>query len=45
VVAARWWLMLLAVAITVVTGFDYLVRALRLRAGAARADRAMTGTG
>jgi CDP-diacylglycerol--glycerol-3-phosphate 3-phosphatidyltransferase len=29
----RWWLMLLAVLITVVTGLDYVQRALRMRAG------------
>ena len=30
----RWWVMLAAVAVTVATGIDYVVRALRLRAAA-----------
>lgn len=29
---ARWWLMLAAVVVTVLTGFDYVARAMRLRA-------------
>jgi CDP-diacylglycerol--glycerol-3-phosphate 3-phosphatidyltransferase len=38
--AARWWLMALAVVLTVVTGVDYVLRALRLRArGRAAASR------
>jgi CDP-diacylglycerol---glycerol-3-phosphate 3-phosphatidyltransferase len=37
---ARWWLMALAVLLTVVTGVDYVLRALRLRArGRAAASR------
>jgi CDP-diacylglycerol--glycerol-3-phosphate 3-phosphatidyltransferase len=32
VVVVRWWLMALAVVLTVVTGVDYVLRALRLRA-------------
>jgi CDP-diacylglycerol--glycerol-3-phosphate 3-phosphatidyltransferase len=34
---ARWWLMAAAVAVTVVTGADYVARALRLRRTSARA--------
>jgi CDP-diacylglycerol--glycerol-3-phosphate 3-phosphatidyltransferase len=37
---ARWWVMALAVVLTVVTGFDYVYRALRLRRTSARAMRA-----
>ncbi len=40
--AARWILMGVAVVLTVATGVDYLVRALRLRA---RGKRAVTGAG
>jgi CDP-diacylglycerol--glycerol-3-phosphate 3-phosphatidyltransferase len=35
--SARWWLMAAAVAVTVVTGADYVLRALRLRRTSARA--------
>jgi CDP-diacylglycerol--glycerol-3-phosphate 3-phosphatidyltransferase len=35
--SARWWLMAAAVAVTVVTGADYVVRAVRLRRTSARA--------
>ncbi|KQS69793.1 CDP-diacylglycerol--glycerol-3-phosphate 3-phosphatidyltransferase [Modestobacter sp. Leaf380] len=35
----RWWLMAAALALTLVTGFDYVVRALRLRRTSARAMR------
>ncbi|TFV63216.1 UNVERIFIED_ORG: CDP-diacylglycerol--glycerol-3-phosphate 3-phosphatidyltransferase [Bacillus sp. AZ43] len=38
--SARWWVMALAVALTVVTGLDYVVRAVRLRRTSARAMRA-----
>lgn len=41
----RQWLMAAAVVITVVTGFDYLLRALRLRARGLAASRAVTGAG
>jgi CDP-diacylglycerol--glycerol-3-phosphate 3-phosphatidyltransferase len=44
-VTARWWLMLVAVLITVVTGVDYLLRALRLRARGLAAARAITRPG
>jgi CDP-diacylglycerol--glycerol-3-phosphate 3-phosphatidyltransferase len=37
---ARWWVMALALALTVVTGLDYVVRALRLRRTSARAMKA-----
>ncbi|MGY2128677.1 CDP-diacylglycerol--glycerol-3-phosphate 3-phosphatidyltransferase [Blastococcus sp. SYSU DS0617] len=37
---ARWWVMALAVVLTVVTGLDYVVRALRLRRTSARAMKA-----
>jgi CDP-diacylglycerol---glycerol-3-phosphate 3-phosphatidyltransferase len=40
----RWWLMALAVAVTVVTGFDYLLRALRLRARGLAAARTVAGS-
>ena len=30
-VDARWWILMLAVALTVLTGIDYLVRAMNLR--------------
>jgi CDP-diacylglycerol---glycerol-3-phosphate 3-phosphatidyltransferase len=43
--AARWWLMMLAVALTLVTGFDYVLRAIRLRARGLAETRAVTGTG
>jgi len=42
---ARWWLMGLAVALTVVTGADYVLRALRLRARGLAAGRAVSGAG
>jgi CDP-diacylglycerol--glycerol-3-phosphate 3-phosphatidyltransferase len=46
VTQACWWLMAVAVAVTVLTGFDYLLRALRLRAtGGLAASRAVTGAG
>jgi CDP-diacylglycerol--glycerol-3-phosphate 3-phosphatidyltransferase len=41
----RWWLMALAVALTLVTGGDYVVRALRLRARGLAAARAVTRAG
>lgn len=41
---ARWWLMAIAVALTLVTGLDYVLRALRLRARGMAAARAVTGT-
>ena len=41
----RWWLMGLAVALTVVTGGDYVLRALRLRARGLAAGRAVSGAG
>ena len=41
----RWWLMGLAVALTVVTGADYVLRALRLRARGLAAARAVTRAG
>jgi CDP-diacylglycerol---glycerol-3-phosphate 3-phosphatidyltransferase len=41
----RWWLMGLAVALTLVTGGDYVLRALRLRARGTAAARAVTGAG
>lgn len=37
---ARWWVMAVALVLTVVTGLDYVVRALRLRRTSARAMRA-----
>jgi CDP-diacylglycerol--glycerol-3-phosphate 3-phosphatidyltransferase len=37
---ARWWVMAIALVLTVVTGLDYVVRALRLRRTSARAMRA-----
>ena len=37
---ARWWVMAVAVALTLVTGLDYVVRALRLRRTSARAMKA-----
>ncbi|MDT0278364.1 CDP-diacylglycerol--glycerol-3-phosphate 3-phosphatidyltransferase [Blastococcus goldschmidtiae] len=37
---ARWWVMAVALALTVVTGLDYVVRALRLRRTSARAMKA-----
>jgi CDP-diacylglycerol--glycerol-3-phosphate 3-phosphatidyltransferase len=37
---ARWWVMAIAVVLTVVTGLDYVVRALRLRRTSARAMKA-----
>jgi len=42
---ARWWLMFLAVALTVITGADYVLRALRLRASGLAAARAVTRPG
>ncbi len=36
----RWWVMAAALALTVVTGLDYVVRALRLRRTSARAMKA-----
>lgn len=44
-VDARWWLMMLAVALTLVTGADYVLRALRLRARGLAAARTVTGAG
>jgi CDP-diacylglycerol--glycerol-3-phosphate 3-phosphatidyltransferase len=41
----RWWLMALAVVITVVTGCDYLLRALRLRANGVAAARGVQRAG
>jgi len=41
----RWWLMALAVALTVVTGGDYVLRALRLRARGLAAKRAVSPAG
>ncbi|HEX4248189.1 MAG TPA: CDP-diacylglycerol--glycerol-3-phosphate 3-phosphatidyltransferase [Pseudonocardia sp.] len=41
----RWWLMGLAVALTVVTGADYVLRALRLRARGLAAARTVTRAG
>jgi CDP-diacylglycerol--glycerol-3-phosphate 3-phosphatidyltransferase len=41
----RWWLMALAVALTVITGADYVLRALRLRASGLAAARAITRAG
>jgi CDP-diacylglycerol--glycerol-3-phosphate 3-phosphatidyltransferase len=41
----RWWLMMLTVALTLVTGFDYVLRAIRLRARGLAEGRAATGTG
>ncbi|MGY1745686.1 CDP-diacylglycerol--glycerol-3-phosphate 3-phosphatidyltransferase [Blastococcus sp. SYSU D00695] len=38
--SARWWVMAAALALTVVTGLDYVVRALALRRTSARAMRA-----
>jgi CDP-diacylglycerol--glycerol-3-phosphate 3-phosphatidyltransferase len=38
--SARWWVMAAAVALTVVTGIDYVYRALTLRRTSARAMRA-----
>ncbi|WP_028932952.1 CDP-diacylglycerol--glycerol-3-phosphate 3-phosphatidyltransferase [Pseudonocardia spinosispora] len=40
--STRWWLMAIAVALTVVTGFDYVLRAVRLRAQGLAAARAVT---
>jgi CDP-diacylglycerol--glycerol-3-phosphate 3-phosphatidyltransferase len=37
---ARWWVMALAVVLTMVTGLDYVLRALRLRRTSARAMKA-----
>ncbi|SDF64904.1 CDP-diacylglycerol--glycerol-3-phosphate 3-phosphatidyltransferase [Blastococcus fimeti] len=37
---ARWWVMAIAVVLTLVTGLDYVVRALRLRRTSARAMKA-----
>ncbi len=37
---ARWWVMALAVVLTLVTGLDYVVRALRLRRTSARSMKA-----
>jgi CDP-diacylglycerol--glycerol-3-phosphate 3-phosphatidyltransferase len=42
---ARWWLMGLAVALTVVTGADYVLRALRLRARGLAAARSVSSAG
>ena len=28
---ARWWILMIAVALTVLTGIDYVVRAIKLR--------------
>lgn len=42
---ARWWLMIVAVALTLVTGFDYVLRAIRLRARGLARSRAVTGPG
>jgi CDP-diacylglycerol--glycerol-3-phosphate 3-phosphatidyltransferase len=39
----RWWTMALAVALTLVTGVDYVLRAMRLRARGLAASRAVTG--
>jgi CDP-diacylglycerol---glycerol-3-phosphate 3-phosphatidyltransferase len=41
----RWWLMALAVALTLLTGGDYVVRALRLRARGLAAARSVTRAG
>jgi CDP-diacylglycerol--glycerol-3-phosphate 3-phosphatidyltransferase len=38
--SARWWVMAVAVVLTLVTGFDYIYRALTLRRTSARALRA-----
>ncbi|MGY1743191.1 MULTISPECIES: CDP-diacylglycerol--glycerol-3-phosphate 3-phosphatidyltransferase [unclassified Blastococcus] len=38
--SARWWVMAAALVLTLVTGFDYVVRALTLRRTSARAMRA-----
>ncbi|MGY1787712.1 CDP-diacylglycerol--glycerol-3-phosphate 3-phosphatidyltransferase [Geodermatophilus sp. SYSU D00698] len=38
--SARWWVMAAAVALTLVTGLDYVYRALTLRRSSARAGRA-----
>ncbi|MCV2488431.1 CDP-diacylglycerol--glycerol-3-phosphate 3-phosphatidyltransferase [Geodermatophilus sp. YIM 151500] len=38
--AARWWVMAVALVLTVVTGLDYVVRALRLRRAGAAATSA-----
>jgi CDP-diacylglycerol--glycerol-3-phosphate 3-phosphatidyltransferase len=40
--SARWWVMAVAVLLTVVTGIDYVYRALTLRRTSARAMRAAT---
>ncbi|MBJ7453356.1 MAG: CDP-alcohol phosphatidyltransferase family protein, partial [Blastococcus sp.] len=37
---ARWWVMALALVLTVLSGLDYVVRALRLRRTSARAMKA-----
>jgi CDP-diacylglycerol--glycerol-3-phosphate 3-phosphatidyltransferase len=41
----RWWLMALAVALTVITGADYVLRALRLRASGLAAARTVSRAG
>jgi CDP-diacylglycerol--glycerol-3-phosphate 3-phosphatidyltransferase len=41
----RWWLMGLAVALTVITGADYVLRALRLRASGLAAARTVSRAG
>jgi CDP-diacylglycerol--glycerol-3-phosphate 3-phosphatidyltransferase len=38
--SVRWWVMAAAVVLTVVTGIDYVVRAVTLRRTSARAMRA-----
>jgi CDP-diacylglycerol--glycerol-3-phosphate 3-phosphatidyltransferase len=38
--SARWWVMAAAVALTLITGVDYVYRALTLRRTSARAMRA-----
>ncbi len=36
VATARWWILMIAVALTVLTGIDYIVRAINLRKGSER---------
>ncbi|MBV9313300.1 MAG: CDP-diacylglycerol--glycerol-3-phosphate 3-phosphatidyltransferase [Pseudonocardia sp.] len=43
VIQARWWVLACAVVLTVVTGIDYVVRALRLRARGVAAARVPVG--
>jgi CDP-diacylglycerol--glycerol-3-phosphate 3-phosphatidyltransferase len=43
VAQVRWWLMAAAVALTLITGFDYVLRAIRLRARGLAGPHGLTG--